>query len=129
MGRINPQIIWLHSPNNLKILLVYAFVPLQFFYFYRLKSVIAKPGRNASAPTFSPGEGTNACPSTFSWHKINFLSSSSVLLFFIPLEISDSNPGVDGKDNSPPPPPPKKKKYFFFPAYLFFFVYFLFLIY
>jgi len=28
MGRINHQIIWLYSPNNLEILLVNAFVPL-----------------------------------------------------------------------------------------------------
>jgi len=33
--------------------------------------------------------------------KVNLLLSSSVLLVFLPLEISDKKSGVGGKDNPP----------------------------
>jgi len=40
MGEINLQIIWLHSPNNLEILLVDAFVPPKFCMIQSHSSVI-----------------------------------------------------------------------------------------
>jgi len=63
VGRKNPQIIWLHFPNNLEIRLVNAFVP----------------------PTFAR-------------HKVNLLSSSSVLLFFYRLKSVISNLGEEGEE-------------------------------
>jgi len=72
MRRINLQIIWLHSSNDLEILLVMLFSPstftwhkvnlfsssLVFSFFYHLKSVIAKPREGGHvSPTFTPGGG------------------------------------------------------------------------
>jgi len=67
----NPQIVWLHLPNNLEILLVNAFCPpLQLLHAQSQSSVIKFSsfiflpreasdsktwGGNASPPTFSPG--------------------------------------------------------------------------
>jgi len=50
-----------------------------------------------SLPTFLPEEDTNAfVPPTFVLHKANLLTPILVLLFFLPLEVSDNKPGVDG---------------------------------
>jgi len=37
-------------------------------------------------------------PPTFAWHKVNLLSSNSVLLFFLSPEVSNNKPGVDGEE-------------------------------
>jgi len=110
------------------------------------KTGMGGEGGGRVPPTFLPG-GNNAFLSTFAWHKVNLLSSSSVLyflqtwmdswamgghttfsprgtqmlsfqllhntksicchqvqffIFSIPLEVSDSTPGVDGWGMRPP---------------------------
>jgi len=73
---------------------------VQFFYFfYHLKLVktnLGWLGENTSPQYFRQGDTTVMLPPTFAWHKVNLLSSSSVLLFFfLSPEVSDNKPGVD----------------------------------
>jgi len=90
-----PTFAW-HKVNLLSSSLV------TFIYFYRLKSVITNMG-GTSPQHFHQGEGALILLSlpTFAWHKVNVLSSSSVLLRFPPAKVSNNKPGMDG-ENKPP---------------------------
>jgi len=74
---------------------------IKFSYFIFLPPEVSdsktRGGGGRVPPTFHQVGALMLVSPTFSRHKVNLLSSSSVILFFLPLEVSDNKPEVDGR--------------------------------